>query len=276
MDLRTHAAVAYRAAEKHRSAIAFPKLPSPEILFTLFVLGTVLTISPVGQHIDRFFDLEPITRRDDGSLYTFLSEGLDRISSQRVVGVLLLITGLAFSWMRRSLAPLLIVGLAELMFLATGVVKVLIGKNSTKIGTPEYWTDGLLEHGKHSMAYPSGHAMESVTLFGVILLLLVMYAPGWTRHHTIIGMQVWNVAMIQTVVVSWLLGRHWISDLAGGLVWGMLTLTLVVGLVERGYPQALAAWVEEQYARARLATADQERRPTAAPARPDAGLPPLR
>jgi len=213
--------------------IRFPAMPSPEILFLLFVLGTALAISPVGREIDSFFHLRVITRAD-GPVYWFFDEVLDRLSSQRIAGTTLVLTGGWFAVRRRTLTPLLIVGVAEAMFAATGVVKIVLGKSATRFQTPDWWDGGLLEHGKFSMAYPSGHATESVLLWGTVLVLLSLYGPVATRRRLAVGALVWRLIIVNTVTVSWLMGRHWVSDLAAGLVVGALGLVLLVGLIERG------------------------------------------
>ena len=220
-----------------RRHVQFVTLPNLEILTILLVAGSALAISPVGREIDRFFFVKVITRAD-GTTFSVFSDILDRLSSQRVVGVLLLVVAVVLAARVRSLTPLIIAGLAELMFLSVGVLKIGFAKSATKLGDPQWWDGGLLAHGKYSMAYPSGHATESAVLWGAIALLLVMFMPGWTTSRTRIVVMVWQLIMVNTVVVSWLLGRHWVSDLAAGLVCGLIGLRIVVGLVERGYPQA--------------------------------------
>ncbi|MEH3033894.1 MAG: hypothetical protein PGN07_07595 [Aeromicrobium erythreum] len=250
------------AAEPYRRRGTFVPLPSPEILLVVLVLGTAVAISPLGQLVDRFLDLRPV-RRDAGLLYTFLAEVLDRVSGQLVAGGLLLAVALWLAHRQRSLAPLLVAGLAEGLFLATGVLKILLAKSSTRIGEPVWWDPGLLAHGEHSMAYPSGHATESVVLHGTTLFLLAwagpLGRPGLERY----GRVVWHLVIVNTVLVSWLLGRHWASDLAAGLVWGLLCLTLVVGVAERGYPQ-----VADQLLRPALLRARRRARRAPRPDRP--------
>lgn len=227
-----------RRADAQRRPSGFLPLPGLELLTIVLVAGTALAISPVGRDIDRFFHIRVITRAD--GWYRFFDDVLDRLSSQRVVGTLLVLVALWCAARTRSLAPVFIAGLAELMFAATGVLKVVLAKSSTTLGDPDWWNGGMLSHGKQSMAYPSGHATESVLLWGAILLLLVLHVPRWRRRHTLLAAQVWHLVIVNTIVVSWLMGRHWISDLAAGLVCGLIGLRLVVGLVERGYPQAAA------------------------------------
>lgn len=226
-------------ARFYASPLRFWPLPSLEILTVVFVAGTALAISPVGRDVDRFFFVRVVTK-DDGMLFTFFQEVLDRLSSQRVVGVLMLVVALWFATRCRTFAPLIIAGLAELMFAGVGILKIFLAKSSTKVGEPDWWDGGILAQGKHSMAYPSGHATEAVLLWGTILLLFVLYSPQWTHRRTVVVAQFWHLIIVNTVVVSWLMGHHWVSDLAAGLVCGLIGLRLVVGLVERGVPQAAA------------------------------------
>lgn len=243
-----------RRSARHEGAIRFPALPSPEILTVLFVIGTAFAMSPVGRDLDHFLHLRIVTR-DDGGLYLFFHDVLDRLSSQRVVGTLLLVVAVWTAIRRRTLLPLIVAGLAELWFVATGVAKIVLAKSGTKLGNPDWWDGGILSHGKYSMAYPSGHATESVLLWGAVLLILVLHPPVPLERLLRIGGRVWLLVMITTSSVSWLMGRHWVSDLASGLVFGLLGLTLLVGLVERGYPQAL-----DELLRDRLVTDPARRR----------------
>ncbi len=238
-----------RHTSPHRGRIPFVRLPNLELLTIALVAGSALAISPVGREIDRLFFVKVITRAD-GATFTFFSDVLDRLSSQRVVGVLLVVVAVLLATHRRSLTPLIVAGLAELMFLSVGILKIGFAKSATKLGDPQWWDGGLLAYGKYSMAYPSGHATESVVLWGAIVLLLALYAPSWRPQHTRIAVGVWQLVMVNTIVVSWLLGRHWVSDLAAGLLCGLIGLRLVVGLLERGYPQAV-----DQAVRAGIRTA---------------------
>lgn len=255
------------SAASHRRSAGFLPLPGLEVLTIVLVTGTALAISPVGRDLDRFFHVRVITRAD--GWYPFFDDVLDRLSSQRVVGVLLLLVALWCAARVRSISPLLIAGLAELMFAATGVLKVGLAKSSTKLGDPDWWNGGILTQGKQSMAFPSGHATESVLLWGTILLLLVLYVPRWRRRHTLLAAQVWQLVIVNTVVVSWLMGRHWVSDLAAGLVCGLIGLRLVVGLVERGYPQAAADLCTPALARLRRMVSAPHAPAPARPAVPD-------
>ncbi len=212
-------------------------LPRPQMLLTLFLAGTVLAISPIGQQVDLLFHLRPV-RAADEPLYTLLAEGLDRIASQRVAGVGLGLVALWLAWRRRTLVPLLVAGLAECLFLLTGVFKIVLAKNATRVGEPLWWDMGFLEHGKYSMAFPSGHATESVLLLGAVVVLLRTHAPGWSTPTDRRAVATWVVLVAQTSLVSWLLGRHWISDLAAGIVFGAFCLALLVRTVESGYLHA--------------------------------------
>lgn len=252
-------------AVEHARDVPFPRLPSPEITLLAFVLGTILAISPVGAHLDRVFEVKLVTP-GDGDLFVLLHQTVDRLSSQRVSGLTLLLVATWFAWRRRELAPLVIAGLAEIGFGLTGVVKILLGKSATALGSPDWWHGGLLAEGKFSMAYPSGHATQAILMWGTTLLLLVLYAPGWRTRHTHVAVTIWHAIVVATLVTSWAMHRHWVSDLVAGVVFGLLCLKLVVGLVERGVPQAAAEMVEETFT--------GRGRPPGRPSGPDASRPP--
>ncbi len=212
-------------------------VPRPQTLLTLFLAGTVLAISPIGQQLDLMFHLRPV-RASDEPLYTVLAEVLDRVASQLVAGVALGVVALWLACRRRTLVPLLVAGLAECLFLLTGVFKVVLAKNATRVGEPLWWDMGFLEHGEYSMAFPSGHATESVLLVGALVVLLRTQLPGWTPRADRHALATWAALVAQTSLVSWLLGRHWVSDLAAGIVFGAFCLALLVRVVESGYLHA--------------------------------------
>ena len=76
----------------------------------------------------------------------------------------------------------------------------------------------------HGSSFPSGHAMQSVAIYGVLLAIALPALTRWTRL-IVVPLVVAFVAGIAFSRV--LLGVHYVSDITVGAVLGMLWLMLV-------------------------------------------------
>ena len=230
----------HEPAPTRNTAALLGSLPRLQPALIGFLTVTIIAISPVGRFIDQTLHLRWVTRRDDPVLREFLLSGPDRLASQAVAGTILLAVAVCLAWRRRSTAPLIVAGLVELGFAATAVVKVALAKDATGLGWPMWWDGGVGEHGFHGMAYPSGHATESVLIYGTTIMLLGLYSRRVGRIELRRLRTVWKGLIANTVIVSWLLGTHWTTDLAGGLAFGIVLVQTVAALVDRGTVDAVA------------------------------------
>ncbi|EGX56878.1 integral membrane protein [Streptomyces zinciresistens K42] len=88
-------------------------------------------------------------------------------------------------------------------------------------------------------AYPSGHAMVATVVCGLLL---------WLAHHYGVRGAWWRTAVVVAVVSAagagltrvWL-GVHWLSDVVGGWLLGVLFVLLAVRVHERLWPGEGAA-----------------------------------
>jgi undecaprenyl-diphosphatase len=80
------------------------------------------------------------------------------------------------------------------------------------------------------ISFPSGHAFNAVILFGLIFYLATFYVSShWLRLAVQTGCVSLTAAASIARVHS---GLHWPSDIVGGLLLGLLVVTMLVGLGE--------------------------------------------
>ncbi|MGW7619092.1 phosphatase PAP2 family protein [Streptomyces antimycoticus] len=116
--------------------------------------------------------------------------------------------------------PPLVLGLALLLLnVSVGAVKILTGR----VGPPYAQTPGSAELFHGGMAFPSGHAANAVVVWGT-----VAYLAG---RHRRTGALIACVMALGIGLTAVYLGTHWVSDVLGGWVAGVLVL-LVLPLFE--------------------------------------------
>ena len=84
-----------------------------------------------------------------------------------------------------------------------------------------------VEHLPSSLAFPSGHAANSMTAFLAIALIAV---PGHYRRLAVLVALAISFTVGATRLV---LGVHWASDVFGGWIFGLLAVGLAVTIGER-------------------------------------------
>ncbi|MFD4525722.1 phosphatase PAP2 family protein [Streptomyces sp. NPDC058470] len=83
----------------------------------------------------------------------------------------------------------------------------------------------------HYAAFPSGHAMTTAVVCGLLLWLLHLYDAGDTLRRTAYALAVVSVVGVGLTRV-WL-GVHWPSDVVGGWLLGALMVALAMASYER-------------------------------------------
>ena len=92
---------------------------------------------------------------------------------------------------------------------------------------PQLWTPLIVEH---SYSFPSGHALGSLVLYGLIAVLLVDRYP-----HYRVGIYSLASVMIGAIGLSRLfLGVHYPTDIIAGYAVGFLWLTTCVWILRMG------------------------------------------
>lgn len=223
------------------------RLTSATSLAISLMIVTVVAAGPF-QDIDLFLAKRWLYRLDP-SLLPFTQNVLDPIAGQAICLPVLLAVAAAIALRLRSWRPLLIAGLAELGFLAgVGSMKVLLARGVTYERDPRFFEAGLFEMGAKGISFPSGHAAEAVLIYGAAVYLIAHYTGASDRLVRILKWVVVAVS-VNSVMVSFLIGWHWVSDLVGGLLAGGLFLRLIVDWDIRSRRRTAEAGAEPHPAR---------------------------
>lgn len=204
------------------------RLTSLPALAFAFLVTIVLAAGPL-QHVDQELDHHWLLYKAP-ALLPFVQSVLDRIAGQAVCLPVLALVAIVLAWRRRSWRPILLGVSAELAFLiGVGGLKVLLARPSSSMDNPGFFDGGILDLGGQGISFPSGHAAEAVLMYGVAVHLINRYSSATARTVTLLH---WVVALIalNSVVASFLLGWHWLTDLIGGVAAGAFFLRLLIGL----------------------------------------------
>lgn len=202
------------------------RLTSAPALAAMLLAVILLAIGPL-QELDLFLARRWLYRWEP-SLLPFAQNVLDRLASQIVCVPILAAVAVVLARRRRSWRPLVIAGIAELSFaLGVGAMKVFFARGVTYRRDPGFFEAGLFEHGTTGISFPSGHASESVLIYGTAVYLIARYSGASQR---VVRVLQWSVAVVATISVatSFLIGWHWLTDLVGGVIAGGLFLRLII------------------------------------------------
>lgn len=156
---------------------------------------------------------------------------LTSLGSGNLVAPIVLVLVLWCSLRYRSIRPLLLFGSGFFFLGLILVVKHLFGRPwSQRPFFFEHFTqdgpilfsfiDESIGYIGFANAYPSGHAVNTIVLYGLIVMLLGSIMP--TRFR-------WAVLVVPPIVVGLsqiYLGLHWFSDTLAGLMLGMLFMRM--------------------------------------------------
>ena len=145
----------------------------------------------------------------------FLARGLIVLGSGNVVAPVVLAVAVIVAVRRRSVRPVLpVVAAVVLGNLVLVPLKMLGDRAAPHSPVPD---PVLLFHHPPGWSYPSGHAANSVYLFGALVLVL-----GGLPHPAA-ARRVLRVAPPVLVSATFIyLGYHWCTDIAAGLLIGVL------------------------------------------------------
>lgn len=101
-------------------------------------------------------------------------------------------------------------------------LKALFARARPDLSAALRWSSGY--------AFPSGHAMVSLVVFGALVYVVMRVVPSWRARSACVAL-----ALCLTLAISLsriYLGVHWISDIVGGLAAGTVWLVTTGGVYE--------------------------------------------
>lgn len=143
-----------------------------------------------------------------------------------LLGLAVLAAGLA-AWRGRTLRPLLYVATGTLLVVPTVLaVKALTERGAPSSPLPPERTVALLgplPPAEYDAGFPSGHVVNTVVWYGVLLTLATVLLRGYGRGAPPPALR-WTVRVAPVVIVlvtSTYLSFHWLSDGLAGLALGI-------------------------------------------------------
>lgn len=136
---------------------------------------------------------------------------LERLGQGGPLLLLCLVIALVHWWLRRSVEPVIaIVGAFLLSYGSIGTIKVLTDRPMPYKGSVQMFS------APEQMAYPSGHASNSILWYGMLVMLLAPWVWPWA-----LKLLRW-FPPIAVGFTTMYLGHHWITDVVGGMIIGVL------------------------------------------------------
>ncbi|MGY5766319.1 phosphatase PAP2 family protein [Brachybacterium sp. DNPG3] len=207
------------------------RLTSARALGIAFVALFLVAAGPF-QRVDVLL-AERWLRRLAPDLVWFAQNVLDRIAGQAVCLPVLAAIAIVLARRRRSWRPIVLALCAEAAFyLGVGGLKVITARGVSYRHDPDFFAAGFLAAGSKGISFPSGHAAESILIYGMGAYLIARYSGVADRTIRLLTAGVALLA-VNSVTVSFLLGWHWTSDLIGGILAGGFFLRLITDLDRR-------------------------------------------
>jgi undecaprenyl-diphosphatase len=158
-------------------------------------------------------------QQSPGLVTTFLA--ITALGSQRMLLPLSIIVALALGWLRRG-----VLACVWLIVVSGGYSYVPL-KQLFPRQRPHFADPFVVES---SLSFPSGHAMASLVVYGLLGYLLCLSQPRVRRRVGVI-----LVALVWVVVIGFsrlYLGAHYLSDVLGGYAAGLAWLAFSVSLMQ--------------------------------------------
>jgi undecaprenyl-diphosphatase len=141
--------------------------------------------------------------------------------SSFVIGVVCIV-GLIWSYFARSLYPLT---LLLVTYLGARVIESAVKQLSHRPRPP---IDQAVDHFTR-FAFPSGHAIYAITIYGMIAVLLSLVSRQRQRKLAVLAIWVGATLIVALVGSSRIyLGAHWLTDVVGGYILGAAWLIILL------------------------------------------------
>lgn len=188
-----------------------------------YILGLALRELAESQSSpDRWIQTFVVTHREQW-LTTMMQAVTLLGDSSFVIGVICIV-GIVWSYLARSLQPLV---LLVVTYLGARVIESTVKELSHRPRPP---IEQAVDHFTH-YAFPSGHAIYAITIYGMIAALLILVSRQRQKR-----LAIWVVA---TVIVGFVgssrvyLGAHWLTDVMGGYILGVAWLIILLVTTQR-------------------------------------------
>ena len=205
----------------------------PLLLTTIPITGLIVAILSVWGFLELADEvLEKQTKAIDTNillaikpmhtpLLDYVMHGFSFVGGTVVVTLVCLGLGVTF-WRRRRKAEFKALAIA-----AIGAVSLnLLIKFMFDRDRPELWK--MVEGKTHTSSFPSGHAMMSLVIYGLVGYLLAVRFPRW-RWWIAIG----TILLVSIIGFSRLyLGIHWPTDVVAGYAAGLIWLVTAILYLE--------------------------------------------
>jgi membrane-associated phospholipid phosphatase len=143
--------------------------------------------------------------------------------SSFVIGVVCIV-GIIWSYFARSLHPLT---LLVVTYLGARVIESAVKQLSHRPRPP---IEQAIDHFTR-FAFPSGHAIYAITIYGMIAALISMVSRRRQRKLVIWVGATLIVALVGSSRIY--LGAHWLTDVVGGYILGVAWLSILLVTIQR-------------------------------------------
>jgi membrane-associated phospholipid phosphatase len=149
---------------------------------------------------------------------------LNYLGNGSPIAVIALVIAVVLAIRGRTARPVLpVLGAEILTYCVVGPIKLWTSRAAPHQGPVQFF--GQAPHGDIFQSYPSGHLVNTIVWYGVIVALLVPVVPPAVARWS------WLVRTAPVVVVSLTtvyLGYHWFTDTAAGILLGVFLHRVMV------------------------------------------------
>ena len=191
------------------------------ILTTAFLIAAILSTGAV---IQDYFIGEPwLARNIQETSAGPWEETMEVVSFIGQNYILIPLALLLFAWFlwKNHRAETLVVVAALISLAINPVLKIVVNRPRPPDDLVSVWGnfDGV--------GFPSGHAFSAVVLFGLLYYLVPLLVRWKAAAYLARGSLIMLILLIGISRVY--LGAHWPSDVLGGVTYGTIMLTLLIG-----------------------------------------------